>query len=81
MINLTDVKNFINNATFIELDEIRLSVYAETEKREKEKKNQLKKTFFDAWKALKDAGYNVCWDADYNLEYGDSFDWEDITID
>ena len=81
MINFTDVKAFISNATQQELQELLFSVHAERNEREKAKKNQLKQTFFDAWKALADAGYNVCWDADYNLEYGDSFNWEDITID
>lgn len=81
MMDLNDVKAFVSKATSQELDEILFSVHAERNEREKAKKNQLKTKFFDAWKALKDAGYNVCWDADYNLEYGDSFDWEDITID
>ena len=63
MTGLNDVQAFVSKATLKELDEVMLSIHAERKRREEEKRNQLRKNFFDAWEALQDAGYNVFWDS------------------
>lgn len=81
MMDLNDVKAFVSKATSQELDEILLSVHAEKDRQAREKKNQLAQNFFNAWKAVNDAGYNVIWDGDFDLERGDAIPSYDVYVD
>ena len=81
MINFDDVKAFIYNTSDENLCALHSSLHEEQTKRRERKQQELKRNFVDAWKALTDAGYDVCWGADYSLEYGDSISTEDINIE